>query len=357
MFNGCYFSTFCAVSFAGDKPTIMVVYTHPDDETWMNGTLALLAEKYPIYVVYTTSGNRNHTRSNRDKSEHSNYDLSNAREKAAIKSMKIEGVNEAPIFMRFDDGRIPEYQKEMQDKILNEMERIKPNIVIGFGSGGITGHKSHTLTGEATDEAYKEYGKGDALLHFVVSDKRTNEFTKVLAEMGENSYTIDAPVRDETVSFTTNVENYSDIRKKTLTAHTTEFSDGEVFAWGKFVDRTPYEEFTVVDDNKKYNLEDIFAKGETEKQLTFNKKHNSALDSNLNFSPDNEWVCYDTRPLEGGLDDSLTIEKVNINTGEIVVIHEVTNPIKGFGPGVSAVSYFPNEDKVVSIHGIPTDKI
>jgi len=93
-----------------------------------------------------------------------------------------------------------------------------------------------------------------------------------------------------------------------------------------------------------------------EKQLTFNTEGNSALDNNLNFSPDNKWLCYDTRPLDGmgGLENSLTIEKVNIETGEVVIIHRAADPIPGFGPGVSAVSFFPTEDKVIAIHGLPS---
>ncbi|HPN35840.1 MAG TPA: DUF3748 domain-containing protein [bacterium] len=93
-----------------------------------------------------------------------------------------------------------------------------------------------------------------------------------------------------------------------------------------------------------------------EKQLTFGKMHNYALDNNLNFSPDNKWLCYDTRPLDGmgGLENSLTIEKVNVETGQIVVIHAAADPIPGIGPGVSAVSYFPTEDKVIAIHGLPS---
>ena len=91
-----------------------------------------------------------------------------------------------------------------------------------------------------------------------------------------------------------------------------------------------------------------------EKQLTFGKAHNYALDNNLNFSPDNKWLCYDTRPFHGGLGNCLTIEKVNIATGEIVVTHAAIDPILDLGPGVSAVSYFPNEDKVIAIHGLPS---
>ena len=88
-------------------------------------------------------------------------------------------------------------------------------------------------------------------------------------------------------------------------------------------------------------------------QLTFNEV-NHQLDNNLNFSPDGNWLAYDTRASSGGIRNTLTLEKVNINTKQIVVIHQTDNPIVDLGPGTAAVSYFPTGDKVIAIHGPAT---
>jgi hypothetical protein len=89
----------------------------------------------------------------------------------------------------------------------------------------------------------------------------------------------------------------------------------------------------------------------TLKQLTSRENINHDLDNNLNFSPDNQWICYDTRPLSG-IGETRSIERVNIISGEIKTIYEAPQADK-IRPGVGAVSYFPNTDRVVFIHGFP----
>lgn len=91
-----------------------------------------------------------------------------------------------------------------------------------------------------------------------------------------------------------------------------------------------------------------------EVQLTFDDDRNHQLDNNLNFSPDDQWLAYDTRAFSGGIRNTLTLEKVNVNTKQIVVIHSATDPITDQGPGMGAVSYFPNSDTVIAIHGPET---
>ncbi|MHC4624900.1 MAG: hypothetical protein ACYS4W_13465, partial [Planctomycetota bacterium] len=92
-----------------------------------------------------------------------------------------------------------------------------------------------------------------------------------------------------------------------------------------------------------------------EVQLTFDPR-NHDLDNNDNFSPDDQWLVYDTRknvpaqPMReiGG---NSNIEKVNVNTGEIILVYE-TQDQSEYGPGVGAASYHPTENKVVVMHGL-----
>jgi hypothetical protein len=88
----------------------------------------------------------------------------------------------------------------------------------------------------------------------------------------------------------------------------------------------------------------------SERQITHNSTQNCALDGNHNFSPDGMWLAYDTRG-EGGLQNTRTIEKVNVVTGERVVIYHAPDFVQGVGPGLAAVSYFRNRNEVIFIHG------
>lgn len=89
----------------------------------------------------------------------------------------------------------------------------------------------------------------------------------------------------------------------------------------------------------------------TEKQITFDLTYNHDLDNNDNFSPDNQWLVYDTRTDAGGIAISSKIEKVHIQTGEKKVLYELKNN-QNWGPGAGAVSYSPVDFSVVFIRGL-----
>ena len=86
-------------------------------------------------------------------------------------------------------------------------------------------------------------------------------------------------------------------------------------------------------------------------QITNDPSYNHDLDNNDNFSPNDQWLVYDTRTEEGGIGACARIEKVNITTGEKVVLYELKQK-EDYGPGVGAVSYSHTENKVIFIHGL-----
>jgi len=88
-----------------------------------------------------------------------------------------------------------------------------------------------------------------------------------------------------------------------------------------------------------------------EKQITHDLTYHHDLDNNDNFSPDGQWLVYDTRTDDGGIAESARIERINIETGEKQVLFDIKN--NGvWGPGAGAVSYSPKERAVVFIHGL-----
>lgn len=86
-------------------------------------------------------------------------------------------------------------------------------------------------------------------------------------------------------------------------------------------------------------------------QLTHDLTYNHDLDNNDNFSPDDQWLVYDTRTVEGGIGACPKIERVNIASGEKEVLYELKNN-QSFGPGAGAVSYSHTGNKVCFIHGL-----
>jgi hypothetical protein len=96
-----------------------------------------------------------------------------------------------------------------------------------------------------------------------------------------------------------------------------------------------------------------------EKQISFSAK-NHALDNNDNFSPDDKFLCYDTRGtvFNDNIGNCKTIEKIEISTGLETVLYEPESVTgEQAAPGVGAVSWHPSENKVVFIHGPLTGEL
>lgn len=88
----------------------------------------------------------------------------------------------------------------------------------------------------------------------------------------------------------------------------------------------------------------------TETQLTHDP-YGHFLNSTQVFSPDNQWIVYDTRNDDGGIGVTGSIEMVNTKTGEIKPLYHTQNQTE-YGPGVGAVTFSPVEPIVLFIHGI-----
>ena len=96
-----------------------------------------------------------------------------------------------------------------------------------------------------------------------------------------------------------------------------------------------------------------------EKQIT-NSPKTHALDNNDNFSPDDKYLCYDTRGtvFNNNLANCKSIEKVEIATGKESILWSppfITG--EKAAPGVAACSYHPKENKVIFIHGPLLDEV
>lgn len=84
------------------------------------------------------------------------------------------------------------------------------------------------------------------------------------------------------------------------------------------------------------------------RQLTTDPR-NHDLDNNQNFSTDSKWLVYDTR--NPGIGESRQVEKVHVETGEVVVLYEAGKGAQGAANGAGAASFSPKDDHVAFIHG------
>lgn len=90
----------------------------------------------------------------------------------------------------------------------------------------------------------------------------------------------------------------------------------------------------------------------TERQLTFTPI-SKALDNNDNFSPDGQFLVYDTRDTEGvGPANSTRIMKVSLATGHESDLYRPQSVVGAkAAPGLAAASWNPAANEVIFIHG------
>ncbi|MTH47835.1 DUF3748 domain-containing protein [Intestinirhabdus alba] len=80
------------------------------------------------------------------------------------------------------------------------------------------------------------------------------------------------------------------------------------------------------------------------KQLTFAPRHHQLTNTNV-WTPDSRWLAFDVRP-SGALFTGKTIERVNVETGEVEVIYRATQEAC-----VGVVTVHPVLEQYVFIHG------
>jgi WD40 repeat protein len=85
-------------------------------------------------------------------------------------------------------------------------------------------------------------------------------------------------------------------------------------------------------------------------QLT-NDASGHCINSTQCFSPDDQWIVYDSRNDDSLIGSTGKIAMVNTSTGEIKVLYETASQTQ-YGPGVGAATFSPVANRVLFIHGI-----
>lgn len=69
------------------------------------------------------------------------------------------------------------------------------------------------------------------------------------------------------------------------------------------------------------------------------------------FSPDGQWIVFDTRNNDALIQSTGSISMVNAHTGEIRELYHTKHQTI-YGPGVGAATFSPTDNRVIFIHGI-----
>jgi LmbE family N-acetylglucosaminyl deacetylase len=140
-----------------DRPRLLAVFAHPDDETFCaGGTIAQkVAAGWEVMAVSATRGQAGQIR---DPQVATRATLGQAREREFYAACKLLGVHHA-LVLDYLDGTLQEVDPHvLAGAVVQIMRAFRPDVVITFGPDGAYGHPDHVAIGAATTRAFEQAG-------------------------------------------------------------------------------------------------------------------------------------------------------------------------------------------------------
>jgi LmbE family N-acetylglucosaminyl deacetylase len=165
----------------GELGTILGVWAHPDDETYLTAGIMSEAVDRDQRVVCVTA-----TRGEAGSLDHERYPpekMGKVREAELAASFRVLGVKEHQ-WLDYIDGTCDDVDfEEATKKIRTIIEDVQPDSVITFGPDGGTGHPDHMAVSRWTTEAFERSAKPGALLYYAATERGWfEEFGATLVE-------------------------------------------------------------------------------------------------------------------------------------------------------------------------------
>ncbi|MBE7215522.1 PIG-L family deacetylase [Shewanella benthica] len=221
-----------------EAQSLVVLLAHPDDETWVSGTLAKLADRgVRVFPVYATSGDAGRDHSGQGLS---GAELARVREKEAIAASSILGL-EAPMFLRFPDGKLANFYHQLIEIFESIVSQKNPIAVMSFIRGGITDNRDHKTVNKLVAGEFNENS-----IYFALSDTRADILSRSVERFGLG-YPIAVPVDDSEISIRVDVSSYARRRVSAMSIYTSQFSPTMISAFSDFVERSTVEELVILD--------------------------------------------------------------------------------------------------------------
>lgn len=151
--------------------TLLAIFAHPDDETWVGPVLAHYARNgVKVYLVIATKGEKG---ANARAAIPSGDQLAEVRHAEALCACQQLGI-EPPIFLGFKDRELdagstePEAVKslrDLSDRVRNVIADLKPQVIVTWGPEGLYGHPDHRLVSDVVTEVVQSLKPGIKLYY------------------------------------------------------------------------------------------------------------------------------------------------------------------------------------------------
>ncbi len=172
------------------KSGLLLVLAHPDDESMGCGGLVLRHTRagVPAHLVCATYGEAGWTGKPRGARREDLAEIRAGELERAAHALALAGVE----LWDYPDGGVTGCdQREITQRIWEEITRLRPRVVVGWGPDGGYGHPDHIAIGACTDAAVAAMAEGDrpALYHIAI-DGPTADFYRAAARLSGEERTL-----------------------------------------------------------------------------------------------------------------------------------------------------------------------
>jgi LmbE family N-acetylglucosaminyl deacetylase len=162
--------------------TVLTVWAHPDDESYLSGGLMAVVGAAGGRVVNVTATLGEH--GTPDPAAFPPKRLARIRRRELSAALATLDVADA-LVLDLEDGTLDAVDLTVGARSIMELlERFEPDVVVSFGPDGVTGHPDHVAVGAWTERAVSAWRGDPALLQATSAGVMPDDLTEVMLDMG-----------------------------------------------------------------------------------------------------------------------------------------------------------------------------
>jgi LmbE family N-acetylglucosaminyl deacetylase len=162
--------------------TLLGVWAHPDDETYLSAGLMALVRAAGGRVVCVTATRGEH--GTPDPRRWPPHRLARTRELEAAAAMAVLGVDDHR-WLGMEDGTLADVDHAAGVAVVRRLlDEVRPDTIVTFGPDGMTGHPDHRAVSGWVTEAWRRAGAGPRLLHATTTASFADGFAGLHERLG-----------------------------------------------------------------------------------------------------------------------------------------------------------------------------
>jgi LmbE family N-acetylglucosaminyl deacetylase len=178
------------------KQGLLVVMAHPDDESMGCGGVILRHTRagIPVHLICATRGEAGWSGKPIGAKREDLATIRTRELEEAAAALAISGVD----LWDYPDGGVDKADpQEITQRIWEQITRLRPKAVVGWGPDGAYGHPDHIAVGASTDVAVTSMAEGDRpALYHVAIDQQLADFYKEAFRLSGDGQVLPLVVQD-----------------------------------------------------------------------------------------------------------------------------------------------------------------